>query len=533
MKKISLVGYWLQLSIRSKLILILVIIILTTSLFNYSSLSSVIQFVNAYEKDLSKTAAVYGLQSEIEQFHGLFESRVTVSGLAIPRGVESPEDQQFIQASQQVWSRWYEVQRIEPQSLEALFQIRAFYFGYQAYLESIDTLFHSLENDGEFIPTLLRARRIQSYLRNYVQILLRLRLTDSSELLDIQKEEVRRTQVRALSSIVLFAFFLMVFGLRFAKSLSTPIQQLASRAQKIAQGDLTTQDSETELRDEVGTLAAAFNTMNQNIHSMVESLKEKVEIEKRLFEDERKILEMNQTIQEAQFLNLQSQMSPHFFFNTLNTISRMSLFEKAPETLRLIESLSYIFRYSLHQGANLCTLEQELLLLKEYLHIQKIRYGERLRTHIIQDEEVQNHHFLLPPFTLQPFVENAIKYAVEPREEGAKILVSLSISKQKKMQVSPGLVQTEETNPLKNNQKAFGSTKLNILIKDDGPGITQEELRSIMGSMGNPGNENTGIGIRNVKQRIALSYHGLGFFSIVSHDAGGTEIHIEIPETLE
>jgi len=516
MKQVRLRNVWLGLSIRSKLILILGSIILLTTLVNSYSLSSIFLFLNAYERDLSKTAAVYALQSETDTLHSLFESRISLGNTS--------DNELFSRSNQLVWSRWYNVQALVPQSLETQFQIQAFRFGYQAYVVGAEQAL-LLQSQGEdFIPTLIRVRRIHSYLRNYIQSLLRLRLSESSALLESQNLVVRRTQLISFSTLAIFALSLMSIGSAFAKSLSTPIQQLAFRAQKIAEGDLTTQDLTTQYQDEIGTLTKAFNTMNQNINEMVERLKEKVEIEKLFFEDERKIMEMNQSLREAQFLNLQSQMSPHFFFNTLNTISRMSMFEKAPETLKLIESLSFIFRYTLQQGANLCTLDQELLLLKEYLHIQSIRFSERLKPTIHLDPEVEAHRFLIPPFTIQPLVENSIKYALEPKEDSTHIHISLTTLNKDVMNLTTSRSQIEKTSG------DFGNTYLCILITDDGPGITPERLEEVL----NVPRVATisGIGIKNVQQRIALSYGGLGTFSISCPPNGGTTIEITLPESI-
>lgn len=123
-------------------------------------------------------------------------------------------------------------------------------------------------------------------------------------------------------------------------------------------------------------------------------------------EDELKIAEMNRSLKEAQFLSLQSQISPHFLFNTLNTISRTSMFEKAPNTVKLIESLSNIFRYTLNRQNRIVTLSEEINILNEYMHIQQIRYGARLSFKVLCDLDLPSIN--IPIFTLQPLIGNAI-----------------------------------------------------------------------------------------------------------------------------
>jgi hypothetical protein len=224
------------------------------------------------------------------------------------------------------------------------------------------------------------------------------------------------------------------------------------------------------------------------------------EKQKRLREDEVKLAEMDRSLKEAQFLSLQSQISPHFLFNTLNTISRTSMFEKAPNTVKLIESLSSIFRYTLNRQNRMVALSEEIDILNEYIHIQKIRYGDRLMFETICDVDLSRIN--IPIFTLQPLVENAIKYGIEPNEKGGRI--TLIIEQIDRM--------------------------IRLKISDTGPGIPEDMIKRILLDNGRICSEqSTGIGISNVRRRLSIAFQGRGTFDIQSIMGEGTTIILTIP----
>jgi sensor histidine kinase YesM len=233
---------------------------------------------------------------------------------------------------------------------------------------------------------------------------------------------------------------------------------------------------------------------------MIKSLEGKVEIEKKLREDELKISEMNQSLKEAQFLSLQSQINPHFLFNTLNTISRTSMFEKAPQKVKLFESLSNIFRYTLNKQSHIVSLAEEIDILNEYMHIQNIRYGDRLKFEIHINTDISKTN--LPFFTLQPLVENAIKYGIEPKEEGG--IISLNITST--------------------------SNSVIITVQDNGSGIPKKVLSKILSEDDVLETEqSTGIGIVNVRRRLNIAFNNNAGFSIESNSHTGTMITLELP----
>jgi sensor histidine kinase YesM len=306
----------------------------------------------------------------------------------------------------------------------------------------------------------------------------------------------------------------------------------------MAEGELNVEEIRLSYRDEIGVLTRSFNRMRRKINGMIQSLEDKVEIEKQLREDELKIAEMNRSLQEAQFLSLQSQISPHFLFNTLNTISRTSLFEKAPETVRLIEALSKVLRYTLNEQNKVVPMSEEVKILEDYMHIQQSRYGERLgyRTEFsVPLDEVK-----LPIFTLQPLVENAIKYGIEPAEEGGEIFISAhsedgAPGSQAGGDHKAGGVDDEDgvdhkaAVPVSQAAPDRGKNII-IRIEDTGIGIDDETLRRLSGARApSLSGSSSGIGISNVRRRLNLVYGGGETLKIEHRPGGGTIITITIP----
>ncbi|MBC8452566.1 MAG: histidine kinase [Spirochaetes bacterium] len=401
----------------------------------------------------------------------------------------------------EIWSEWTQVYEVSKNNRDACFQIYAIRYALLAYIESVNMTMESKDsNSNAFIENLLKTRRINGYIETYFKELLRIRLEEGSLLHSVQIDKVRVIRTINLLGIILISILFLIFGRFFSDSVTKPIRKLASISLKMAEGNLESNHFHVPNEDEIGVLTTSFNKMSTNIHEMVKSLEGKVEIEKQLHEDEIKIIEMNRSLKEAQFLSLQSQISPHFLFNTLNTIARTSMFEKAPNSVKLIESLSNILRYTLNRESRIVTLAEEIAILNEYMHIQKIRYGNRLVFKIVSDFDLSTVH--IPIFTIQPLVENAIKYGIEPQEEGG--VITLTIVKD--------------------------AGRIRVEVTDTGTGIPRDTLEKILSNDDESNSDqSTGIGIFNVKRRLTIAFQGMSSFTIKSDSGKGTTIIFTIP----
>lgn len=195
---------------------------------------------------------------------------------------------------------------------------------------------------------------------------------------------------------------------------------------------------------------------------------------------------------QAQLTMLRYQLNPHFLFNTLNAISTLIL-DQQNETANLaVTRLSDFLRYSLdNDPMKRVTLGQELEALDLYLEIEKVRFGERLE--IVREVDDAAKTALVPSLILQPLIENAIKYAVSPREEGGAVRIAA---------------------------KVHGG-KLLITIADDGPGL------------GNGGTntdcKSSGVGLRNTRERLLQLYGAEQALTLAPNHPSGLIITINLP----
>jgi len=484
---------WYRLSIRTKLMTFSSILILCISFLNLYTLSNAYMYMDIYAQDLEKTSMIHRLENKIINCSSAFESWAAGNNQSLTI---------YNELIPEVWEAWNNVLKTSGELIDARFQISAIRYAFLAYNSTaLEAQNSHGSSEEDFIKNLVKTRRIRGYINTYLKNLINIRLGEGSRIHALQVEKVNTIRLISFLGIGIISALLLFFGTLFSESVSRPIRILAARSSRMAEGVLSVEEIDHPSKDEVGVLTGSFNRMSRNIHEMVKSLEDKVEIEKQLREDELKIAEINRSLKEAQFLSLQSQISPHFLFNTLNTISRTSMFEKAPETVKLIEALSNVFRYTLNEQSRIVTMKEEVKILEEYMHIQKSRYGERIDFHT--DFQVPLSEIKLPIFTIQPLVENAIKYGIEPSEEGGRITLKTTLDDKE---------------------------NINILIEDTGAGISRENLIRIMNSdMASESENSSGIGIQNVRRRLKLVYDNRETFNIESSLGKGTKIIIIIP----
>ncbi|SFF77975.1 Histidine kinase-, DNA gyrase B-, and HSP90-like ATPase [Novosphingobium sp. CF614] len=205
---------------------------------------------------------------------------------------------------------------------------------------------------------------------------------------------------------------------------------------------------------------------------------------------------------QAQLAMLRYQLNPHFLFNTLNSISTLVLLKQTEPANAMLSRLSSFLRYTLvNQPSARVTVAQEVETLKLYLDIERMRFEERLRTTFQIDPATET--CLLPSLLLQPLVENAIKYAVTPQESGAEITIAVQL-------VGP---------------------MLRITVSDTGPGLQSPTTDNRLSGMTYDGGEpvSTGVGLSNIRDRLARAYGEQHRFETVEPAEGGFAVLIEIP----
>ncbi|MBE6064078.1 histidine kinase [Clostridium cochlearium] len=229
---------------------------------------------------------------------------------------------------------------------------------------------------------------------------------------------------------------------------------------------------------------AKIGVSNINSHKLLEQTKEKAKLEKLL--------------KNTKIKALQSQINPHFLFNTLNTVARMALLENAPKTEQLIYALSDILRYSIKNSEDMVPLKTEINNIRKYLYIQHERFGNRINYDIQVDTNILNCK--IPVMTLQPLVENSIIHGLEGKKEGGYVLIK---------------------------GRSLMERYIAIDIIDDGIGIEEDKLKVINSTI----NEDNSLelGISNVRDRLIYYFGHACKFTVNSILNQGTKITIEIP----
>jgi two-component system LytT family sensor kinase len=205
----------------------------------------------------------------------------------------------------------------------------------------------------------------------------------------------------------------------------------------------------------------------------------------------------------AQLAMLRYQLNPHFLFNTLNSISTLVLLKQTEPANAMLTRLSGFLRHTLvTQPGGKVSVAQEVETLKLYLDIERMRFEERLRT--VFKVEPAAAKASIPSLLLQPLVENAIKYAVSPQEEGARISLTAQVI----------------------------GNRLRVIVADTGPGLQAQSNPRVSDSLSGTRAISTGVGLANIRDRLAQAYGEDHRFQIDNPPEGGFTVTIEIPYEL-
>ncbi len=291
---------------------------------------------------------------------------------------------------------------------------------------------------------------------------------------------------------LLIGFITLLISLAVSLSVSgvitKPIRQIVLSMKKFQRGDFS-QNVTLRGNDEIGQLGNGYNTMVQRIKNLIDDVYA-FEIKQR----------------QAELKLLQSQINPHFLYNTLNSIAWSAHKNNDPQVADMIYSLSGIFKISLNEGKDVIALQQELELVGHYLSLQKMRFPNKLTYEIELQPELEQ--VSIPKLLIQPLVENAIVHGIEPLTDDA------------------GFVRVSAA------PSADGS-RMEIEITDNGVGIREELLRKLNQQLPperdstEPEGEN--FALFNIKNRIRL-YYGEGADMHIQSVAGsGTRVLLTLP----
>lgn len=305
-------------------------------------------------------------------------------------------------------------------------------------------------------------------------------------LFDNQDSLEKRAEIIETILPLLLLLMIAVTGVIYwySEDFSSRVELLVKKFRRAETGDLSVSEKISGT-DEIAVLDQQFNRMLGKLDQLIKtSYVQKLENK------------------EAQLKNLQLQINPHFLYNTLETISSIAAVKQVFVVCDICGKLGEIFRYSLGKDyGELVPLEQEMTHIKNYMFIQKIRYGDRLQ--VFYNIDVDAAHVYIPRFILQPIVENAISH-------GLSNLTS---------------VGTLEVSAFEKKDRLY------IEIEDDGEGMVREKVAEITRfiNTAKPVEGKKNIGIHNVNQRIKLAYGEAYGITIRSAPYQGSRFTIQLP----
>lgn len=247
-----------------------------------------------------------------------------------------------------------------------------------------------------------------------------------------------------------------------------------------------------EGRDEIGGLIRNFNMMTTRINSLINDVY-KLEIQSKNLEMERVRAELN---------FLQSQMNPHFLFNTLNAILVVCTKNNYTDVTDIIKSLSKLLRRLLSWKEDLVSLQEEMNFIEMYLKIEKFRFRDKFEYQFEIDE--QSLQYKIPKLSMQPLVENSCKHGLQ-KIEGV------------------GIIKVKT---------AVAGNRLQITVSDNGKGIEPGRLKELLASISNEDFSGAHVGLRNVYRRLELNYADQVRFEMISTPNEGTVVTFGIPIRL-
>ena len=339
--------------------------------------------------------------------------------------------------------------------------------------ESYDLRMELLERNirGETGLTRLIETYMHDFLDDEVRELARLR--------GVMSRQVNTVVTSAVAALALLAAAMVLYSVRVTRRITEPIRALSFKAQRLGAGQFTSTPVDTEIV-ELQTLDQNFDKMAGQINHLMD----------KQMEDQRQL-------HRAELELLQAQINPHFLYNTLDSIAILAECQREEDVVTMVTSLSTFFRNSLSGGQDIITLRAELTQAKSYLEIQQIRYSDILDYRMDVPEEMQDA--MVPKLILQPLIENALYHGIKNRRGRGMITIT--------------------------GDKRDG--KMLLRVHDNGAGMEESQLRRLQS--GEYQEHHSGLGLKNVHQRIVLycgEQYGLSFESAPGL---GTTVTVTLP----
>ncbi|UFT98689.1 sensor histidine kinase [Radiobacillus kanasensis] len=301
-------------------------------------------------------------------------------------------------------------------------------------------------------------------------------------------EESKNLRIFSIILIFIFVVITVILALLVTRKITSPIYDLRNKMVLAEEGNFNQQVA-VHSNDEIGELSQGFNRMMEQINQLVKQVYQTELREK-----------------DAEIKALQSQINPHFIYNTLESINMMAITHGKYEISDMVSSLGKLIRYTVSQKESVIDVSEELEFVQSYLNIQQLRYEDRLEVEV----HIPSHLWKakIPKLTLQPILENAIVHGLDNGNTSGKISID-------------GWVE---------NQIFY------IRVSDNGEGMSKEQQQQLMNKLnaieveeGIGMNKHSGVALKNVHERIKLLFGKKFGLHIDSNIEQGTDVFIALP----
>ncbi len=297
--------------------------------------------------------------------------------------------------------------------------------------------------------------------------------------------DIRQASIFACLICILVAVPLLAL---FSRTITKRLEYLVEKMDDIRRGNYNV-SVVVHGNDEISRLGDKFNDMLRTLDLLT-----KEEMEAKLKEEQ-----LENARKEARIFALERQINPHYLFNTLECI-RMSLVLKGDrETANLVQIFAKSYREMIDESEQSDTLRDELSFIRDYFTIHDFCYGGKIRLKIDVPEDLLS--FRIPKFLLQPLIENAIYHGLELKENGGEVCL---------------IIRKEDGNMV-------------FCVKDNGVGMSDEELKTLLASLHSSKSVRKNCAIRNIAERLTLIYGRRASLTIQSQLNVGTEVLVTLP----
>lgn len=373
-----------------------------------------------------------------------------------------------------------------PDNVERLNSVKKYLINLETYIDRIklnlaegnqyEANIEIWENDVQIVSTL-----IQDTIFQYIYYEIRGIEEARNEYQNFFKMVIQFSVI-ASGCIVILILFLSYY---IPLSITRPIRNLIEVAHRVTEGDL-------DVRFDDGS-GVESRMLSNSLNMMIDKINELLE----------RVTKEQIRLRKAEFELLQSQINPHFLYNTLDAIVWLAESGEQKKVVRMVGSLSEFFRTSLNQGKDMISIKEELQHVRSYLEIQQVRYQDILKYRIQVPREL--NQYLIPKITIQPLVENALYHGIKNKRGSGEIKIT-------------GKIEAE-----------FFLLK----IEDNGIGISEERLAEVRAGITHKVSTGRDIyGLYNVNERIRLNFGEQYGISIESVYGEHTTVTIRLPYTM-